>query len=369
MLIAAAAAPAHGVGPYQIGVTQLVSPRLGLIAFEPSLVSGHASGARLQGTTSAGSRMTAIGPKLPPESLIDDVFFLDREHGWLSVWSLTRLDVRVYRTVDGGRHWRGVHVTGHVMAAGSVATIQFLTPRVGWLVNQQPTAPNASLYVTGDGGAHWRLVDDDLPEVAPVALTSTRVAWQAGGFFGGKLERSRDGGRTWTKTTFPVPAAERAARAIPGVPASFGAEILVPVTYLRPDGAVLAVYRSVDEGDRWTLTSLHDLGAGSAPVGCLVSSRSPAPLAVSLVTPSTWWVGFNRGHSWFVDRTADGGTRWQRNRVAAVSSVYCAPLPDLQAVDGRTAWFAFMSGRQRALYTTSTGGRRWLRLEPKDPPH
>lgn len=365
--LAGSAPPPRSGVVYGIGVVQLVNPQVGVVAVDLSAPkSGVVPRAGLAVMTSTGGEMSEIGPKLPAGSAIDDLWFLDREHGWLSVWNLNRRDVRVYRTADGGRHWASTLVTSHTLAAGTVATIRFLDRRHGWLVNQEPTAPDAMLFATSDGGVHWLRVDSQLPEIAPVVFASTRLAWQGGGPFANSLERSRDGGRTWAKMSLPVPAAERGARKVPGLPTTFKTEILEAVSYVRPRRVSLAVYRSRDQGDHWTLTSVHDLGEGSTAAGRYPSCNWPAPLAVSFASPSSWWVGYARGNRWLIDRTADAGNRWHENIVAEGQSRYCGTAY-LRALSDNTAWLTTPPDTGPALYATSTGGRRWSRLQPTDP--
>jgi photosystem II stability/assembly factor-like uncharacterized protein len=349
------------VSGYRLALARLIAPQFGLVALNPTR---GAVSARLLVTTSSGTHFRAIGPRLPKDSVIDDVFLLDRRHGWLAAWNTDTVDVTVYRTRDGGQHWHSTITTSHTGNAGAVATIQFITPRTGWLVNEQPTAPKTSLYASTDGGARWRLVAGHLPETAPVLFTSSSTAWQAGGLFSFALERTRDGGRRWTRMQLPVPAAERSAHALVGAPARFGAAILVPVTYLHRGHADLALYTTTDDGDRWTLASLHTAGASTSSQGCQTFAGLPAPLAVSLTSASSWWVGYRKG-AWFVDRTANAGKSWQTYLITRARSVaYCPPLPNLQALDAQTAWFTVMAGGPAELFTTANGGRQWRQVQP-----
>jgi hypothetical protein len=143
--VGAGAATAATSSESTIGLIHLRSADLGLAVVSPG---------GLVATDTAGHDIHRVGPRLPTTTHIDDFAFLDRLHGWVVAWNLNDVGVGVYRTRDGGRTWKHVDVTGHSMAAGSVATVQFLDLKHGWLVNQQPTAPDAALYVSVDGGAH-----------------------------------------------------------------------------------------------------------------------------------------------------------------------------------------------------------------------
>ncbi|MGZ4417684.1 MAG: hypothetical protein ACXVRV_05870 [Gaiellaceae bacterium] len=325
---------------------------------------GTISRARLLATTSVGRRFNEIGPRLPRWTVIDDVSILDRDHGWLVAWNVANVGVTVYRTSDGGRIWRGRAVTTHTQNAGAVATVQFLSPRRGWLVSQEPTAPRARLYSSSDGGASWRLVNDGLPEIAPVVFVSAGDAWQAGGFFSRFLFHSVDGGGTWTRARLPVPASERSARALYGLPRFFGRTILAPVTFLHRRAVHLAVYRSGDRGRSWTLASMLRVTGATAPGGSCAGSV-PAPLPISFATARSWWVGVLGSGGWLAYRTANAGSSWEPNFIAHTKpSRYC-PRSELQAIDSRTAWFTFLAGtNNRELYATDDGGKHWQRIRP-----
>jgi photosystem II stability/assembly factor-like uncharacterized protein len=348
-----------------IGVVRLVSAGFGVMAASPVSSPGTISRARLLATTSVGGRFNEIGPRLPRLTVIDDVSFLDRDHGWLVGWNVANVAVTVYRTSDGGRTWRGKAVTTHTQNAGAVATVQFLSPMRGWLVSQEPTAPAARLYSSSDGGASWRLVNGGLPEIAPVVFASESDAWQAGGFFSRFLFHSVTGGRTWTRARLPVPVSERSAKAVYGLPVFFGRTILAPVTFLHGGAAHLVVYRSGDQGRSWRLASVLKVTGAAASGGNCAGFALPAPLPISLATARRWWVGALRARGWFAYRTTNAGRSWEPNLIAhAKPSRYCQ-RSELQAIDSRTAWFTFQAGtNDRELYATSDAGKHWQRIRP-----
>jgi photosystem II stability/assembly factor-like uncharacterized protein len=346
-----------------IGVVRLVSAGFGVVEASPVSSPGTISRPRLFATSSTGGQFNEISPRLPPFTVIDDVSFLDRDHGWLVAWNVNNVGVTVYRTTDAGRTWQGRPVTTHTQNAGAVATVQFLNPRRGWLVSQEPTAPRARLYSSSDGGANWRLVNDDLPEIAPVVFASADDAWQAGGFFSRFLFHSVDGGQIWTRAKLPVPASERSAKAMYGPPVFFGHTILAPVTFLHPGAAHQAVYRSGDDGRSWKLASVLKVTGATAPGGdCAVF---PAPLPISLESARTWWVGGLRAGGWFAYRTTNAGRSWEPNLIAHAKPSPNCPRSELQAIDSRTAWFTFLAGtNDRELYATTDAGKHWRRIRP-----
>jgi photosystem II stability/assembly factor-like uncharacterized protein len=347
------------------GVVLLVSHGFGVVAVTPVSSPGTIPRPRLLATTSVGGHFDAIGPRLPRFTVIDDVSFLDRDHGWLVGWNVANVGVTVYRTSDGGRTWQGRAVTTHTQNAGAVATVQFLDSKRGWLVSQEPTAPRARLYRSTDGGASWRLVDDRLPEVAPVVFGSAGDAWQAGGLSSRFLFHSVDGGRRWTRARLPVPAGERAARRLYGLPVRFGRTILAPVTFLHRRAVHVAVYRSVDSGRSWTLAGVLRVSGASASGGSCAVSAFPAPLPVSLASARSWWVGVRGAAGWLAYRTTNAGRSWTSNLVTPAKPPRYCRRSGLQAIDSRTAWFTFTAGTSdRELYATDDAGKSWRRIRP-----
>lgn len=342
---------------YGIDVMRLESPRLALVGLSASPTRPTIPPARLLVGTSLGARFADISPHLAPMTHVDDVQFLDRRHGWVVIFNIDTVSVTVYRTSDGGRTWRSAAAGSHSMAAGSVATVQFLTRRRGWVVLQNPTGPVADLLASVDGGASWHRIAE-LPEVAPVEFVSPTEAWQAGGQFSLRLFHSTDGGRRWQRVRVPIPPRDRAARLFYGSLVFFDREILAPVTFVRGRAAEVGIYRSTDDGRRWTLvTMLRAEGAEPAP--CL-----PAPLSVSFATANDWWVVADPRGRPVAYETADAGRRWRTIPISATGAVAGCPLPNVQAVSAYTAWVLLRTAHGFGLYATSDAGRHWRLLHP-----
>jgi photosystem II stability/assembly factor-like uncharacterized protein len=329
-----------------VSAVQLVSPRLAFVGLNNVMARQPA---RLVVTTDGGAHFRVVGPRVPRDTIVDDVDFLDRLRGWVVVWDVDTVRARLYRTADGGRTWRSVGVASHGAHAGASDTIQFLDRRRGWLVVQEPTAPFATLYSTRDGGVHWRTVGG-LPEIAPVRFQSTRVAWQAGGYFPRALERSDDGGRHWRPMPLPRPVRERGASPAYGLPGFVGRDVLAPVTYLRRRRADVVVFRSSDGGASWHVAATVTVPGGGEPSSCLAT-----PYSVEFATATTWWVAAARA----VYRTSDGGRTWQRLASGPALGGGCG-LPQVRAAGDRAAllWLG------PTLRLTRDGGATWTALSP-----
>jgi photosystem II stability/assembly factor-like uncharacterized protein len=75
----------------------------------------------LSSQTDFDAHFRTIGPHVGRDTAVDDVFFLDRLHGWVVVWYVDTVRARLYRTSDGGRTWRSVEVASHGVHAGASA--------------------------------------------------------------------------------------------------------------------------------------------------------------------------------------------------------------------------------------------------------
>jgi photosystem II stability/assembly factor-like uncharacterized protein len=341
-----AASSAAAPNRYELGVIRLSSARLGFVTLANLTSSGHR--ARLLETTDFGAHFAGIGPKVGADTAVDDVRFIDSQHGWVVVWSVDTVRAKVYRTRDGGRTWRSTPVASHGAHAGASDTLQFLDARRGWLVVLEPTAPAASLFATRDGGASWRPVAS-LPAIAPVLFQSARVAWQGGGQWAGPLTRSVDGGRTWRRIA--LPGRHGAGAPWFGEPALVGRDVFEPVTYVLHEHASVIVYRSADGGRTWHASPPLAV-AGVPPAFC-----GPDPFTVSFASAAVWWVAA-RGA---VYRSLDGGRHWARRTVSR--STGCRS-PEIQAVSRDAAWLEVSTRRGGTLLSTRDGGIDWRVVRP-----
>lgn len=93
---------------------------------------------------------SAITVDASPASLA--YFFADARHGWV----LGRSGRLLYRTDDGGRHWKTMSLTPPLGGAGSRVQLDFVSGRVGWALVR--TGGASALWKTRDGGRIWRQI-------------------------------------------------------------------------------------------------------------------------------------------------------------------------------------------------------------------
>ena len=169
----------------------------------------------------------------------------------------------VYKSVDGGKHWKSVGLKGseHI---GKI----LVDPRntdVAYVAAQGPlwnTGGERGLYKTTDGGATWNrvLFVDDRTGVTDIALDPRnpdviyaaayerhrRVWTLLDGGPGSGLHKSTDGGKTWTKLTN-------------GLPKQDMGRIALAVSPVNPD----YVYALIEAGDKAGGTFRSTDGGGS----------------------------------------------------------------------------------------------------------
>jgi photosystem II stability/assembly factor-like uncharacterized protein len=116
----------------------------------------------------------------------------------------------IYRTADGGRRWSATPILSGVAYLTSVPSVSFADASHGWLLLSTPTVTSgAELQRTIDGGATWTnlgspAVGNDL--VYGVHFTNPRDGWLESLSTRAHAYKSVDGGATWLQVPLPAPA-------------------------------------------------------------------------------------------------------------------------------------------------------------------
>ena len=163
-------------------------------------------------------------------ALDGDVTFFDSSHGWMTtgheVANHTAVDQKLWRTVDGGKSWSDVFEYTRRLAIEpnvqkgdcTFSAISWTSPTRGLAGLSCPFDIAPAVEVTNDGGSTWtKSVLPSLPAQAGIALYSSvgTIPVLPGGMLAtfvarcvgddgnscrdyGELNRSRDGGVTWT---------------------------------------------------------------------------------------------------------------------------------------------------------------------------
>ncbi|MHB8647891.1 MAG: WD40/YVTN/BNR-like repeat-containing protein [Thermomicrobiales bacterium] len=286
--------------------------------------------------TQIGGRGGRIPTTLPDGGMVDDLFFADAAHGWLSVDQESGpSDYQAFShsyllaTDDGGRSWRPVFVTD---GQDRITHIAFKSSTDGYLAVLDPLTRLEVVLSTQDGGATWMQIYP-----APVADDLWHFVDAQHGVGSGTLLDpaailiTEDGGMTWRQVgslrngkigtvialSFPDPLHGWAA-----------------VQYDRTS----AVLRTTDGGVTWT--PIFPDGAKSANFaysGFLLDGQTGYAFTVD-------------GQAWI---THDGGNTFQPTNEFAPRS---SPVPTIRAQTGRSP-LAFQ------LYTYyPPGSSGWVRI-------
>jgi photosystem II stability/assembly factor-like uncharacterized protein len=134
----------------------------------------------------------------------------DENTAWL-LSSGARVKSRLYKTVDGGAHWRLLFTNPD--AQGFFDALAFWDSKHG-LIAGDPVAGQIAFFTTRDGGETWSRQHSPpaLPEEGAFAASNSCLtlrgrseAWfGTGGKGAGRVFHSQDAGRTWNVTSTPV---------------------------------------------------------------------------------------------------------------------------------------------------------------------
>ena len=153
----------------------------------------------------------------------------------------------LYRTNDGGRHWRlqGLPGAPRNCSCDTSAPV-FFSRRIGviWtsgVSNARAAKPFARVYWTADGGNHWRASNPTSGRTGSVDVVSRTVVWLFGRLAGNeprfpRLFRTTDAGRHWRSLHVPVRVS---SDGLPdGVNATLGFATSGPVVWRTADGGL-----------------------------------------------------------------------------------------------------------------------------------
>jgi photosystem II stability/assembly factor-like uncharacterized protein len=233
---------------------------------------------------------------------------VDQAKGALVVWG----SQDVARSTDQGRTWtavrkpgRSVRVRGKLVNRRGVAQVDFIDARTGFLRDA-----TGRVWRTADGGRHWR-------ELVGVGTAASGMSWATArsGYlvipgFGdltrrsGFLLRTTDGGATWhPQLVIDSPIPEAGVAATPG-----GTDYL-----LGGDAALLATSTGGDAGSRSALTITTRRRKLTKPASITVTGRLQPAAGNERVTVSFRGAGSTRWVHQTVKTAANGGftTSWR----------------------------------------------------------
>lgn len=379
-----------------------------------------AAGVYLWPVLNAHLRSSQPDPNAPVPGTLSAMDWTSARVGWLVVSSPPPLRSTLYRTTDGGGHWRPIRSSrGLLSAAFSDSRHGVAAAHTGSLSTNPGWGP---VFRTADGGAHWsRMPVPDRQLLGLPDFVDNTHGWLLAGdappvpnpWDSGpppeqnvRLWYTADAGQHWRLLL----QTDRDHRLSQGI-SEDGAKEWISFDDLEHGwlastvaGGKAELFRSQDGGISWEAVPLPPPGEGWPPgvalptsvevsangAGALVVSDYPSPAAGTPPPPRTWvWSTRDGGRTWLdpvelpvavlaVQPTfPDGGSGWW----AAGSRVWTSrdwgqtwqqagDLPHgwsfnrLVAEDGSVAWAEairtpYVSGR---LYATVDGGRHWRQV-------
>ena len=325
-----------------------------------------------------GGSWTRTFPPSAGDPLADfmAIDYVDLQHGW--VVASRENSVQVDRTVDGGATWQVTSLPTSLFPSGwNGASVTFTNALDGWLTVQPYVAPGTSpvsvLLASTDGGATWSLVNSFAP-VAKMDFETSQLGWGINPE-GTALFRTTDGGESWDQvdlgtTTLGGTATWRTLT----LPDFFGN---VGVMLAVPDKGNAVLERTANGGSTWTakttpftalpVSAAFESGTLLCP-GCVAPTDEP--FTVLTVNSSIYWGGGK------LYMTTDGGGAWTsavpnlafpRLRTASVTvggQRIPASAEPLQFSSSTTGWAVATSGNRSLLLRTKNGGRSFVAISP-----
>ena len=151
-----------------------------------------------------------VKTKIPDIVFIDCMMFLTPDNGWIAgTTGMNGKDLLVFRTVNGGRDWEESRTTPP-QPPQRVRDLFFLDQQRGWLTIWNQIGEGAYLYSTVDGGKHWTPDPDLLFQGKDKQANLVRFISRERGFVlflegkgQSRLAYTTDGGKHWHKQALP----------------------------------------------------------------------------------------------------------------------------------------------------------------------
>ena len=272
------------------------------------------------------------------------------------------LPMTMAATHDGGRSWSTATIDDRRIGSGPM--LSFQTPMKGFATfTDRRGEPRLRVYATVDGGRTW--TGPRLGRIPTIEASLGKMQGPSGGIlymvsgkydnrpFNNRFLMSMDGGATWKTRPFPLggPSPRRAQKWIGQI--RLEADGALQIAILADDRG--SVWRSPADGATWQLVK-------ALPRDVEVSGGD-------FFTPTTWVFELADGTGF--RSTVDAGAHWRitktKNdiRIAADTKTFASPdvgwaFDVCRSSFGRPGDCA--GGVEKALVSTSDGGRTWSRL-------
>jgi photosystem II stability/assembly factor-like uncharacterized protein len=353
-----------------VGPTQFVTPEFGYSVAYRTVALGATVKTTIGLFIYGGGRWrNATPPMLRTDGIntIDDVAFVDRQHGWVAAFNCAKVGIYLYGTSDGGRSWRSFGKVAYHSCGGGPTYLSFINDRHGWMEPVSPNAPEGELFGTQDGGRTWthlasgppvQTQGPSLPCLAPIRFVSASTGWM-GRCGNGGMYATADGGRDWRRVNLRFVSSSRARFDLPWFDGSAGVVAATLGTRSSTEAAQtreIVFFDSGDSGQNWSVRSVRPLA--SCPLEpYVIPGLWPAAIASSRV----WWIVAGRSQP-TAQVTTDAGQHWRTVTAHGLPSRSCS-VTSISAANATDAWaVARGAGYNTALLQTVDGGRTWRRV-------
>jgi photosystem II stability/assembly factor-like uncharacterized protein len=297
------------------------------------------------------------------QTRIADFHLIDNNKGL--VWGVTRNELRLYYTHDGGETWNNISPSENVQFQDKLEygkDISFTDSRHGWVVRQNLDKTATVILRTSDGGQSWDV--SALPNgeyVNSIQYVNPSTGWIMAYVNLNKRDQQKllyhttDGGATWKKVAQSYVMTSGASGSglpdqghVAGMSFSSGNQGFVAINL---DSSV-KLYRTLNQGKTWT-PAVHRLQ------GCpQVQAEAQQSLQGS---SSSYWVPVlcygDSSTKYSGLFTADAGTQW--NAVSlGLSSKSNSIIPGRTFLNEKEGWIITQTGMSRTL----DGGKTWTSL-------
>ena len=320
-------------------------------------------------TRDSGHTWRDVTPPQPgePGTLAITLFLKDDWTAWATYYGET-MDVLfppwpvVWRTTDAGSTWQPsqpLDLTG--LEFTYQTELQFADYQHGWLLTHVGAGMShdyVAIYRTTDGGITWtRLLDPyndgQIQGCSKTGLTflDSQVGWLTGDcngvMAGAFLNRTTDGGTTWTYIDLPAPADQPLLFDVN----TWAACGTYDLHFFNPQNAILGVrciQYAPDSPDPTYSFYMYITQDG----GTTWSSQPYPGGTLLFIYPQIGWA-LSRD----IYQTTDGGSTWD-----LVNNVHWDARFDF--VDYQLGWAASYTETEYALVVTMDGGAHWSIVEP-----
>ncbi|CAA7599671.1 BNR repeat [Acididesulfobacillus acetoxydans] len=284
-------------------------------------------------------------------------YFLNAQIGWAFKVQRDK-SLTVFGTHDGGQSWSQL-ATVPIKYGDGGWFVAFSDAQHGWFEEETAgmhTALSGELFATSDGGKTWQRVasvsykykfdkandwvpvhQGNLPFTGSLSAQKDGTLW----LIGAGIQKSTDGGRTWSPEDLPLLANQKTE------------DISTPVFFGNSDGVIIVqfkggnwvLYTTRDGGRTWSFHKFPLVLRGSGVVYNFISNREG------------WMINNGDGPKpagKVLYVTQDGGHSWQTIPISnALKNRF---IKEMDFVDSKVGWITYNQGTVPGLAKSTNGG-------------